>query len=148
MKKTIIAIIVAMMFLPTIADAQIIIKEKVKIETIKSLRMGWVTLEHSDGYYMMTIRSDNQFDDAYVLSLGLGKAQAIASLQTLVAIASTLKKNESVAFTNGGKEYTIHRGLIKGELWIKGEYYAGWGKVAKVELNSLLDALQYCNNEQ
>ena len=144
--KKIILLIIALISLPMMADAQITIKEKNSIETIKSLGMGWVTLTCSEDYYVLCIQSDNQFDDHYVIGLGSGKAKASASLQALVSIASTLKKNESVTFTTGSKEYSIHRGLTKGEIMIKGEYYAGWGRVSKGQLNTLLDAILFYNN--
>lgn len=144
--KKIVIFIIALMMMPAIADAQITIKEKNSVETIKSLRMGCVTLYCNKDYYSLAIRSDSQIDDSYIIGLGLGKAQAAASLQALVSIASTLKKNESVDFTDGSDEFTIHRGLIKGEIWIKAEYYVGWGKVSKGELNTLLDAILFYNN--
>lgn len=146
MKKIIIAIISAMILMPTIADAQIVVKEKTKVETIKRLRMGWVSLDKTGNSYFLCVRSDNQFDDTYTIHLGQSKEDAIASLNTLIEVSKTLKKDESVKFDNINEELSIYSGVLKKEIWFKSEYKAGWGKVSKMELNTLLDALLFANN--
>lgn len=137
--------VASFVMLPSIANAQIVIKEKTKIETIKSLRLGNVRLECSDEYYMLTIASDNSLEEPYVLALGLGKAQAAASLKTLISLSSSLKKNEFVDFTSGSQEFTICRGLVKNEIWLNNKFHVGRGRISKNELDALLDSILFCN---
>ena len=145
MKKIIIAIISAMILLPTIAEAQIQVKKQPKIETIKSLRMGYVDLCKSDDIYFLSLRSDNQFDNPYFILLGKGKEAAIESLNSLVEVASTITKDDSFEFNDGRNDFYIFRGAFKGEVWFKAKGYAGYGKTSKAELNQLLESILFVN---
>ena len=141
MKKIIIAIISAMILMPTMADAQIQVKKQPKIETIKSLRMGYVDLCKSEEIYFLSLRSDNQFDDPYFILLGEGKEAAIESINSLIEVASTITKEDSFEFNDGRKDFYILRGMFKGEVWFKADGYAGYGKTSTMELSNLLKAL-------
>ena len=141
MKKIIIAIISAMILMSTMADAQIQVKKQPKIETIKSLRMGYVDLCKSEDIYFLALRSDNQFDKPYFILLGDGKEAAIESLNSLVEVASTITKDDSFEFNDGRNDFYIYRGLFKSEVWFKSKGHAGYGKTSTAELNSLLKAL-------
>lgn len=144
--KKILILFATLIVMPMIAEAQIVVKEKTKVETIKRLRMGWVSLDKTGTSYFLCIRSDNQFDDTYTIHLGQSKEDAISSLYTLIELTKTLKKDESVKFDNINEELSIHLGLLKGEIWFKSKYRAGWGKISKKELNTLLDTLLFANN--
>ena len=144
--KKILILFATLMMMPVIAEAQIVVKERTKVETIKKLRMGWVSLDKTGTSYFLCVRSDNQFDDTYTIHLGQSKEDAIASLNTLIEVAKTLKKDESVKFDNINEELSIYSGVLKKEIWFKSQYRAGWGKVSKMELNTLLDALLFANN--
>lgn len=141
MKKIIIAIISAMILMPTIAEAQIQVKKKPQIETIKSLRMGYVELCKSEEVHFLSLRSDNQFDNPYFILLGEGKEAAIESLNSLVQVASTITKDDSFEFNDGRNDFYICRGMFKGEVWFKAKGFAGYGKTSTTELNNLLKAL-------
>lgn len=141
MKKIIIAFISAMILMPTMADAQIQVKKQPKIETIKSLRMGYVTLSKTEESYFLSMTSDNQFDHAYVIFLGEGKEAAVQSLNSLIEVSSTIAKDDSFEFNDGIKNFRIYRGMFKSEVWFKADGYAGYGKTSTTELNNLLKAL-------
>ena len=141
MKKIIIAIISAMILMPTIAEAQIQVNKQPKRETIKSLRMGYVTLTKTEETYFLSMISDNQFDKSYVILLGESKETAIQSLNSFIEISSTITKDDSFEFNDGIKNYRIYRGMFKSEVWFKADGYAGYGKTSTTELNNLLKAL-------
>ena len=130
-----------MILLPTIAEAQIQVKKQPKIETIKSLRMGYVELCKSEEVHFLALRSDNQFDDSYVIFLGPNRKAAIESLKSLIEVASTITKDDSFEFNDGNRDYHIYRGTFKSEVWFKGKGHAGYGKTSTAELNTLLKAL-------
>ena len=142
MKKIIIAIISAMILMPTMADAQIKVNKQPKRETIKSLRMGYVTLSKTEELYYLSMISDNQFDHAYVIFLGDGKEAAVQSLNSLIEVSSTIAKDDSFEFNDGIKNFRIYRGMFKSEVWFKADGYAGYGKTSTAELNTLLKALK------
>ena len=141
MKKIIIAIISAMILMPTIAEAQIQVNKQPKRETIKSLRMGYVTLTKTEETYFLSMISENQFDKSYVILLGESKETAIQSLNSFIEISSTITKDDSFEFNDGIKNYRIYRGMFKSEVWFKADGYAGYGKTSTTELNNLLKAL-------
>lgn len=142
MKKIIITIISAMILMPSMADAQVEITKKSKTEILKSLRMGWTTLSVNDDIYALGLKSDNQFDKHYIIMLGEGKDNAIKSLETFIEIADTIKNGESMEFNNINETIRISKGLVKGEIWFKSKYYAGYGKTSKGELKTLMKALK------
>lgn len=141
MKKIIITIISAMILMPTMADAQIQVKKQPKIETIKSLRMGYVTLSKSEDIYFLSLTSDNQFDKSYIIYLGESHEAAVGSLNSLIEVASTITKDDSFEFNDGRNDFYIYRGMFKGEVWFKAKGFAGYGKTSTTELNNLLKAL-------
>ena len=141
MKKIIIAIISVLILMPTMADAQIQVNKCPKVETIKSIRLGYVTLDKTEEVYFLSMISDNQFDNSYIIVLGEGKDAATQSLNSLIEISSTITKEDSFEFNDGLYDYHIFRGPFKSEVWFKADGYAGYGKTSTAELNSLLKAL-------
>lgn len=141
MKKIFIAIISAMILMPTSADAQIQVNKQPKREVLKSLRMGYVTLSRTGNLHFLSLTSDNQFDDPYVILLGKSKEAAIESLNSLIEISSTITKDDFFEFNDGIKDYHLAKGAFKSELWFKADGHAGYGKTSTTELNNLLKAL-------
>ena len=123
MKKIIIALI-ALMMIPALADAQIVVKEKkttpVKVATIS---VGWYDLYIYEGIYMLSLKSTNQFDDHFWLRLG-NREEAIVSLTTLIELCDTIKKDDFIEISNGlnktyGKgieSYNVTKGCIPASL--------------------------------
>ena len=141
MKKIIIAIISALILLPIMADAQIQVNKQPKRETIKSLRMGYVELTKTSNTYFLTMISDNQFDKAYVIMLGVSYEAAVESLNSLIEVSTTITKDDFYKFNDSINDYYIYKGMFKSEVWFKSRGYAGYGKTSTAELNSLLKAL-------
>lgn len=144
MKRLILAVLATLLLAP-IADAQINLKKREQPETIMKMRMGYISLNRVGETYYLAIRSDNQFDDHYIIYLGKDRRKAIESLTSLVDLADTIKKNESFEFDNGNETIDVCRGVMKGELWFKAEGYAGYGRTSKPELNKMLESLLYAN---
>lgn len=142
MKRLITLIIFAMMLVPAAAHAQIQVTRKDKSEKIVSLRSGYVSLSCTNNIYYLSLRSDNQFDDPYVVRLGEGKEVATSSLNSLIEIADTIGKGDHMDFSDGAREYSLMRGAFKSELWMKGEWHAGYGKTSSGELKKVLKALE------
>lgn len=133
-----------LIIIPCHAEAQVVVKKKSTMVELASYRTGIVKLtKHESGRIILSIRSDNQYDDLYLINLGSSKAEAIKSMESLVELASTIKKDESYEVHGLTKTYNAYKGLMKGELWLKGEYYAGWGKTGKSELKRILDFIMY-----
>lgn len=139
--KKIIVLAIALMALVPVMDAQIVINKSTKVETIKSWRMGWVSLTRHEGWYSLCLKSDNQFDHHYIIVLG-EQEKAEQSLQTLIDLASTIDKEETIEFENGHQTIRAFKGAFKGELWFKADGYAGYGKTSKMELEMVMKALK------
>lgn len=142
MKKLVI-ILIALLSFGAIADAQVSVTKKTKIERLISLRGGYVSLSRHNDLIYLSVWSDNRFDEAYIINLGRDKATAMQSLEALIEIANTIKKDESIDFNDGLHEYYVYRGLLKGEIWIKANDRAGYGITSKGELKKILDHLTF-----
>jgi hypothetical protein len=141
MKKIFIAIISAMILMPMMADAQIQKKATTKIETLLSLRMGYMNLKLSEGTYFISMLTTNQFDDAMVLKLGETKESAAQSLNDLMEISTTISGQECVRIDNGyGRELRFYKGAMGG-VTIQADGYAGVVNTAKSEFKKMLDKL-------
>lgn len=140
MKKILIAII-SMMFMMSIADAQIKKTGTFQSETISSVRMGIVSLKVADDVYYLSFQTTNQFDDIMILKLGQTKESAIQSLQDIIDILDNLQGTATQYIDNGfGKEFRLYK--VMGALYIAADGYAGSGNVSKGELKRFLKALQ------
>ena len=140
MKKILIAII-SMMFMMSIADAQIKKTGTFQSETISSVRMGIVSLKVADDVYYLSFQTTNQFDDIMILKLGQTKESAIQSLQDIIDILDNLQGTATQYIDNGfGKDFRLYK--VMGALYIAADGYAGSGNVSKGELKRFLKALQ------
>ena len=110
MKKIIVAIISAMILMPTMADAQIVVKKKDSAPTkVATISMQWYDLYRHDDNYLLSMKSTNQFDDCFLLKLG-NKEEAVESLNALIDLCESLAKDDVVEISNGlGKTYIVHR---------------------------------------
>lgn len=141
MKKIIIAIISAMILMPTMAEAQIQKKSTSKTETLLSLRMGYMNLKYSEGTYFLTMLTTNQFDDAMILKIGETKESAIQSLNDLMEICTTITGQDCVRIDNGyGRELRFYKGAMGG-VTIQADGYAGYVNTAKSEFKKMLNKL-------
>lgn len=138
--KKILFLVIALMTLMPMANAQIQKTGTFKTETIASVRMGFASLKHSDVYYLV-LRTTNQFDDAMILFLGEDKDSAATSLKDLIDILDSLEGNAMQYIDNGaGKELCLYKNM--GALYFSAKGYAGDGNIGKSELNKFIKALQ------
>lgn len=142
MKKIIIAIISAMILMPTMADAQIQKTGTFKTKTLSSVRMGFVNLKLSgNGTYYLAMKTSNQFDDYMLLKLGENKESAIQSLNDLIDIMDSLKGESTQYIQNGyGRELRLWK--LLGALYISCDGYAGDANVGKGELKKFIKAIK------
>lgn len=140
--KKILTIILALMMMPAMADAQIKITGKRNVQTLMSIRMGMIDLDY-DGKYYLAMRTSNQFDDTMILPLGGDKQVAMQTLQDLIDIATSLKKGDSIKIESAyGREFRIYR-LAKNAVGIYADGYAGYASTSKTELTRLLDCVMF-----
>lgn len=141
MKKIIIAIISAMILMPSMAEAQIVKTGKSETITLSSVRMGYVNLKKSGDWYYLAMRTSNQFDDYMLLRLGNTKVGAIQSLNDLLSLLETLSGSECQRISNGyGEELRIYK-----ELWalnFHADGYAGFAGISKQELKKFIKVIQ------
>lgn len=141
MKRILIAIIAAMILMPTMADAQIQVEKHPKIEKIKSARFGVIDLKKMGDSYYIALSSSNRYDDPYIINLGDDKQSTINSLNSLIEICETITNEDTFEFNDGVNDFLVFRGTVKGELWIRSDGYAGHGIILKSDLNSFLRAM-------
>lgn len=142
MKKIIIAIISAMILMPTMADAQIQKTGKVTTKTLASVRMGFVSLRMLEpSTYYLAMQTTNQFDDPMLLKLGENKESAVQSLNDLIDILDSLTGDATQYINNGfGKELRLWK--LMGGLYISADGYAGNANIGKSELKKFIGAIK------
>lgn len=142
MKKIIIAIISAMILMPTMADAQIQKTGTLKTKTLSSVRMGVVNLKlNENGTYYLAMKTTNQFDDYMILKLGENKESAIQSLNDLLDIFDSLKGESTQYIQNGyGRELRLWK--VMGALYMSSDGYAGDANIGKGELKKFINAIK------
>lgn len=129
--KKIISILIALVTIAGVADAQISINksEVDKAKQVATLSMAWSWIyQDSDGYYLV-MKSDNQFDDSYWLHIGKTKDECLESLASLSELFD-MGETERFDIDNGiGESYDVTLGRELGikKLIFHGEGYAGSG---------------------
>lgn len=140
--KKFITLIVSLMMLPIITDAQIVVKDKTNTETLLSIRMGFIKLNY-DGSYFLAMSTTNQFDRPMILPLGKDKAEAIKTIESLIEITSTIKKGDCIKIESAyGTEFRIYR-FAKNTITINADGYAAASNTNKAELNKILDIITF-----
>lgn len=142
MKKILIALIAALAFLPTIAEAQISVTSKSNNEKLLSIRMGFITLNY-DGSYYLGMQTTNQFDNHMILPLGKTKEEAIKTVQALIDITTTIAKGDCITIESVyGTKFRIYR-YAKNTITIHADGYAGYSNTNKNELTRILDTITF-----
>lgn len=131
-----------MILMPSMANAQIVKKSGTKIQTILETRMGHMGLYLSNGVYLFSMGTTNQFDDSMLINLGDDLESASQTMQDLIDLVDEMQKNEIVSIDNGlGKEISISKVGKSGLIFIA-DGYAGTANTSKGELQKFLKALQ------
>lgn len=143
MKKIIIAIISAMILLPTMANAQITIgQKKSTMKKVATISMSWYDLYELNGEYLLSLKSTNQFDDYFWLHLGK-KEEAVESLNSLIEMCSSLGKDDVVEISNGiGKTYRVYKYAKGLSFHQKEPGMAGFTYIYKMYLTKTLNVIQ------
>lgn len=140
MKKFII-LLFALVILPVMADAQIVVKDKNTTETLLSIRMGFIALNCSGGSYYLAMSTTNKFDRPMILPLGKDKDEACATIESLIEITTTIGKDDCVRIESAaGEEFRIYR-FAKNTITINADGYAAASNTSKAELNRILDKI-------
>lgn len=125
-----------------VCHAQLNVTQQVeKMEKVSSSRMGMVSLNRQGDLFYIGMPTTNQFDDPIILYLGEGKESAVKTLEDLVALQGTIEKGSPVIIKNGSHSCTISRGM-GGTLAFDQEGHAGYGELAKAELQKFLKAVK------
>lgn len=140
MKKIIIAIISAMILMPTMANAQIQKTGTFKTQTISSVRLGFVNLRLNDsGMYYLAMKTDNQFDYHMIVKLGYSKEAAIQSLNNLINVLDSLDGKTTQYIYCYGDQFRLWK--LMGALYISADGYAGSANIGKSELKKFVKVL-------
>lgn len=140
--KKIVILIIALMSLSSLANAQITIKGKQNTETLLSIRMGFIRLNY-DGSYYLAMSTTNQFDDAMILPLGKNKQEAMTTTQSLIDISTTIKKGDCIEVESiYGQTFRIYI-FAKNTITIQSDGYAAMSNTNKAELTRILDTITY-----
>lgn len=124
------------------ADAQFKVKSTYKTEHILSIRLGFIDLNY-DGSYYLAMETTNQFDDPLILPLGKSKQKAMETIESLINITTTIKKEDTITImTLYGEEFRIYK-HGKNIISIDADYRAGYSNITKAELKRILDTIAY-----
>ena len=98
--KRIITIIVSVLVMTVFAipaSAQLnITSEQIKVEKVGTLRSTYASLYVEGTTYFLTIRSSNQFDDAFLFYLGDTAEESILTLKDLCSLCETMDTNAAI----------------------------------------------------
>lgn len=136
-----ILLIIALAILPMVCHAQLNVTRKVeKMEKLSSARLGLVSLNRQGDLFYIGLPTTNQYDDPFILYLGDGQESAMKTLEDLIGLHSTIEKGSPIVIKNGKHECTISKGV--GTLNLNQEGFAGYGELAKTELQKFLKVVK------
>ena len=141
MKKLVI-ILIALLSFGAMANAQIQVTHKSSIQTLTSVRLGFISLMTNDGHFYLSFQTSNQFDDSMIIKLGEDKKEAIETLQSFISIIVSMKKGDSVTINSANKEFRLYR-YAKNTILIFADGYAGNSNTNKAEMEKFLDYLMF-----
>lgn len=112
MKKIIIAIISAMIMMPTMAEAQIK-KSNANCESIRSFGAKDVDLVFQDGSFILILATTDkygkyQYTNSMKILLGNTKEQAVESLSFLEETSKTINKWSFILINDGVRDYQLY----------------------------------------
>lgn len=116
--KRILSIIVALVALAGVAEAQITIKKTAdKPRQLTTLSMSWSWIYQMDDSYYIVLKSDNRFDDMFWLKIGSSKGECLESVSALKDMIDNMEDSDRYEIENGEGE-TFYVSLMR-ELGIK-----------------------------
>lgn len=143
MKKFILALAILIAF-PIVGSSQIQLTKKdntAKKET--TITMMWTFIYTYDDAYFLTLKSSNDFDDHFFISLGKNKEEILGSLNSLSEVLKTMSKDDSFELEdNIGNALSVTLDTALGRsLIFRSESRAGYGRVSPSELTK---AIKWC----
>jgi hypothetical protein len=143
--KKILTFIVAVIAMATTAQAQIKIDKSTtnRPKQVATLTPYWNWLNCHDGEYYISFKSDNQFDDIFILSLGKTRKECLESLESLQELMDNITKDDIFTIDNGyGRSFSATEYSFLGArgLTINSEGYAGRGYIY---LSSIKKAIKW-----
>lgn len=137
--KKILSIIVALVALTGIANAQITIKKSAvdRPEQLTTLSPMWSWLYKINDAYFLVMKSDNQFDDWFWLRIGKTKDECLESIASLQDLCKTITDKDRFEIDNGlEKQYIVTQYKAMGitGLHFDGVGYAGFGYILPANL--------------
>lgn len=134
MKKIIIAIISAMILMPTMADAQ----DKWKPSTpraIKNFRAGQASIYRQGYLYMISAKTNHSWDDNEMsIYLGNGREEAMESINKLIEISEFPGGNYGYPYKDATIDIKDNHIEIVG---IKGKLFYGKASITDGELKKM-----------
>ncbi len=143
--RKLLVLLTMMVFFPLVSNAQLNVVGQVEeikeADTIASSRFGVVKLKVDGDLYYLRMETTNRFDEPMLFVLGETPESALATLQDLHKVATTLKKKTHLRVKNNcTTEYTISREAMN-TLWFMARGYAGIGSITSAELAMFMDKL-------
>lgn len=141
--KKILSVIVALVAFAGIANAQVNItkSEHSRAKQMTTLAMSWSWIYQADDLYFIVMKSDNQFDDSFWLSLGSTKDECIETILDLIDLAKDITEDDWFNVDNGvGEVFDVSLYKIIGVrgLQFHGDDYAGSAYITAQNLNKAL----------
>ena len=128
----IVSLLISLVTVAGIASAQISVRKSDAGKPVEmaTLSMSWSWIYRIDDTYFLVMKSDNQFDDAYWLKMGVSKEECLESVSALQEMMDNMGDSDRYDVDNGaGKTFTV---TLTRELGIKkmvfrGDRHAGAG---------------------
>jgi len=130
--KKIISILIALVTIAGVADAQITVrKSEAEVpQKLTTLSMYWSWIYSQNDSYYLVMNSTNEFDNNFWLKIGSNKEECLESLSSLLELFDTMEETDRFDIGNGeGESFSVTMGRELGieKLIFHGEGYAGTG---------------------
>ena len=113
-----------------------IIEKEPKSETILKLRGNTVRLTKTESKYWVVLPTSNRFDDPFIILLGDGEEESVATIDQMINLIDNLQNDEGVTAMNAGRELSINKrsGMGTSVLYLQMDGYAGIAGITGKEL--------------
>lgn len=137
--KKILSIIVVLVALTGIANAQITIKKSAvgRPVQVATLSQAWSWLYKVDDMYFIGMKSDNQFETWFWMSLGKTKDECLESLSSLLELCDTITDEDAYDIDNGiGEKLSVtkYKAMGMNGLKFRDDSHVGFGYILPANL--------------
>ena len=137
MKKILLSLVLTMFVgVSSIYSQLYIIEKEPKSETILKLRGNTVRLTKTESKYWVVLPTSNRFDDPFIILLGDGEEESVATIDQMINLIDNLQNDEGVTAMNAGRELSINKrsGMGTSVLYLQMDGYAGIAGITGKEL--------------